>query len=130
MDATGEPAVCYINVDLRSGRDQTVVVTADYSSPAPDMPASPRLLEAFPNPFNPRTGIGFDLDNPGNCRLTIFDLRGREVAVLAEGRLAAGHHTAVWNGIDSRGRAMPSGIYLASLRAGSFSATRKLTLAR
>jgi len=130
VDATGEPAVCYINVDLRSWRDQTVVVTADYSSPAPDLPGAPRLLGAFPNPFNPRTEIGFELDSPENCRLTIFDLRGREVAFLVQGHLAAGRHTAVWNGTDSLGRAMPSGIYLASLRAGSFSATRKLTLAK
>jgi hypothetical protein len=131
VDRTGDPAVCYIDVDIPAGGTRTVTVTVDDSaSPVNLTPSSPHLLGAHPNPFNPRTEIAFDLVQRSFCRLTIFDLKGREVAVLAEGDLESGRHAFVWQGTDSLGSDLPSGVYFAGLRTGSFFETRKLTLVR
>lgn len=93
-------------------------------------PAAPRLLDARPNPFNPRTTIPFVLDRGGAARLAIHDQAGRLVAVLADGPLAAGLHEFAWDGRDVRGRAMPSGTYLARLATEGRVATGKLVLLR
>ncbi|MBK7702006.1 MAG: hypothetical protein IPI34_03480 [bacterium] len=93
-------------------------------------PAAPRLLDARPNPFNPRTTIPFVLDRAGAARLAIHDQAGRLVVVLADGPLAAGLHEFAWDGRDARGRAMPSGAYLARLATEGRVATGKLVLLR
>ncbi len=69
----------------------------------------------YPNPFNPMAKVAFTLSAPANIRLAVFDARGRRVASLASGPWDAGKHSVVWNGHDSSGRSMPSGVYLARL---------------
>lgn len=131
VDDTGDFAVCYVEVAIPANGDITVSVRAD-TSPVAGVPVAPaaRMLSVYPNPFNPRTEISFDLAVATNCRLTVFDLRGNEVAVLADGILAAGHQVLTWDGRDSAGRSVPSGLYLAGLRAGAYSEARKMLLAR
>ncbi|HPF36275.1 MAG TPA: FG-GAP-like repeat-containing protein [Candidatus Krumholzibacteria bacterium] len=89
-----------------------------------------RLDPPAPNPANPRTVIAFSLTRDGPVRLVVHDLRGREVAVLADGPLAAGPHRLMWDGADSRGRAAASGAYLVILRAEGVEVDRKVTLVR
>ena len=89
-----------------------------------------RRLDAAPNPFNPRTELVFELDRAGPCRLAVFDLKGREVAVLLDGGLEVGRHAAAWNGYDAAGRAVASGTYLVVLRAPDGMRTGKVTLAK
>jgi hypothetical protein len=106
----------------------------DAGSPtaAPDqgVPAVSALTGAWPNPFNPRVTVSFAMAQAGDARLSVCDLRGREIAVLTQADLPAGEHTAVWQGQDASGRPLPSGTYLAVLRtAGGVSAT-KLVLAK
>jgi hypothetical protein len=131
VDDTGDPAICYIDVNVPAGSTHVVTVEVDAAiSAAEDLPASARLLGAHPNPFNPRTEISFELGQTLPCRLTIFDLKGREVAVLVDAELPPGIHSYFWLGADSTGLAMPSGMYFAGLKAGSYSETRKLSLVR
>ncbi len=87
-------------------------------------------VRARPNPFNPRTVVGFDLPRPGHAELTVYDLRGRCVRELWRGEQAAGRHDVVWDGADAAGRAQPSGVYLVRLRTRDTTATRTITLAR
>ena len=75
------------------------------------MPAAAKLLPNYPNPFNPETRIPFALDRAGHIKLTVFDLSGRLVKVLADEYLAAGDFEQVWNGRDQAGRSVPSGAY-------------------
>lgn len=82
-----------------------------------------RLLPAYPNPFNPSTLVGWTLDAPRATRLTVQDMLGREVAVLADGHFAAGTHTALFDGSG-----FASGIYLVRLQAGGNVLTTKITL--
>jgi len=89
------------------------------------LPHTPRLEQNYPNPFNPSTAIEFDLARGGQVRLEVFDLLGRSVAVLADGRLSAGHHRVQWQPTDQ-----PSGVYFYRLRTGESEQTRKMLLLR
>jgi regulation of enolase protein 1 (concanavalin A-like superfamily) len=90
----------------------------------------PALAGAYPNPFNPRTTIAFELPAPARARLTILDLRGRLVTTLVESEFGAGRHEAIWSGVDDHGRAMPSGPYFCRLQAGGSESVTKLLLVR
>ncbi|MFO7608390.1 MAG: FG-GAP-like repeat-containing protein, partial [Candidatus Krumholzibacteriia bacterium] len=80
------------------------------------LPRVTSLHGAAPNPFNPRTVLGFDLARPGAVEIAVYSLDGRRVAVLVAGPLAAGRHEAVWDGRDSAGRRAASGGYLIRMR--------------
>lgn len=94
------------------------------------LPAVAGLTGAWPNPFNPRVTLGYALPADGAARLAIFDLRGREIAVLHDGALAAGAHAAAWDGRDGSSRAVPAGVYMAVLRTEQGTTVRKLVLAK
>ncbi|MDP4115647.1 MAG: endonuclease [Bacteroidota bacterium] len=81
------------------------------------------LDQNYPNPFNPTTNINFTLANNEFVTLKIYDLLGREVKTLINGVTTAGDHSVQLNGND-----MVSGVYIYKISAGSFNATRKLTL--
>ncbi len=95
---------------------------------APPLAASTRLLENEPNPFNPSTRIRFVLARAGVIDLRIFDTRGRMVRSLLAGKLAAGDHTVDWDGRDSRGQQLASGVYHLRLKATGVVSTRPLVL--
>lgn len=82
-----------------------------------------RLHPNFPNPFNPATTIRFTLSAPASVRVTVYDLLGREVAVLAEGRMEGGDHAVRWNASERS-----SGVYLCRLEADAHRFTTKLLL--
>jgi hypothetical protein len=77
------------------------------------------LHRPFPNPFNPRTSVRFEVQRPSDVSLRIYDMRGRIVDVLVDERLDTGTYTRVWNGTDLRGRAVASGAYFVRLADGS-----------
>jgi len=83
-----------------------------------------------PNPFNPVTRIGFELREPGEVRLEIYDPRGRRIAGSRQVFGAAGRHEFVWDGTNDAGRPVASGVYLYTLTAGDVSVTRKMLLAK
>lgn len=87
------------------------------------MPSVFALEAAYPNPFNPQTLIRFTLPHATQTRLAVFDLLGREVAVLIEGTLPGGRHEAVFEAPS-----LPSGAYLYRLEAGAFTQTRSMLL--
>ncbi|GEM_PF-4141594 len=69
------------------------------------------LGQNYPNPFNPQTEISFALPELSNVRLTVMDVLGREVAILADHTLPAGYRTVRWNGRNSKGESLSSGLY-------------------
>lgn len=89
---------------------------------APDAdaaPASLALLGNHPNPFNPSTTLRFSVPaGEAPLRLSIHDLQGRLLRVLAEGQFAAGEHAVHWDGRDAQGEALPSGVYFSRLSQG------------
>lgn len=89
------------------------------------VPQALRLEQNFPNPFNPVTEIRFELAQSENVSLVVYDLLGREAAVLARGYREAGKHQVLWDGGGSA-----SGVYLCVLRAGTSIETRRMMLLR
>jgi hypothetical protein len=104
---------------MKTGRD-------DYSAAAEPrwtaLPESPRLT-AYPNPFNPSVMLRFTLERAAHVELAVFDLTGRQLAVLARGMRERGEQSVVWNA-----GALPSGLYLARLHADDRTTTQKLLL--
>lgn len=89
-----------------------------------EAPASRELrLSASPNPFNPSTAIQWNQLEEGFARLAVYDLNGRLVQVVHEGRMAAGAHTASLNA-----GGLSSGVYLLRLETAGQVTTRKMTL--
>ena len=86
-------------------------VTDDY------LPTTTELIGAYPNPFNPETNIKFNLAQSCNIILDIFNVKGQIVTRLAKGNYSAGEHVVRWDGKDSSGRAVSSGIYFCRFSA-------------
>ena len=87
-----------------------------------------RLDPAMPNPFIATMRIGFHLPAAGPVAASVFDLRGAEVARLADGSFPAGDHVLLWDGTRHDGARAASGVYFVTLRAGRFWQTRKVAL--
>jgi len=85
-------------------------------------------MSIAPNPFNPMTKIRFSLPAAGAVELRVFDASGRLVTTLASEVMGAGEHTVVWNGTDSSGRGVASGVYFSSLRTDAGSLLQKMLL--
>ncbi len=104
--------------------DPTVGVSGD------GVPSVLALRGSVPNPFKVATTIGFDLPNPMVADLTVYGVDGRRVTTLASRFFVAGHHDIQWLGRDSRGLAVPSGVYWARLRTDGWSSTSRIVLQR
>lgn len=97
---------------------------------AVEQPVGFRLSGNYPNPFNPSTTIAFTLPSAGSARLSVYSLSGQKIRELASGEMTAGSHSVVWDGRDARGAQVSSGVYIVSLKHGSFTASKKITLVR
>ncbi|MCG3118128.1 MAG: hypothetical protein ALAOOOJD_00267 [bacterium] len=86
------------------------------------------LAQNYPNPFNPTTTINFALPEAGEVTLAIYNIYGQLVRQLVAGQMTAGRHSVMWNGKNERGQQVASGMYLYVLKAGEFTAHRKLVL--
>jgi len=95
-----------------------------------ELPHSFALHGASPNPFNPMTTISYSLATAGDVKVSVFDARGQLVRVVEAGARAAGEHLVNWNGTDSGGRAMPSGVYFCTMESATGLRTAKMTLVR
>ncbi len=93
-----------------------------------DLPAATALVGNFPNPFNPKTTIRFTLSGEEHVSLKVYDLTGREVKTLVDGRMAAAYHEVVWDGKNESGDRIASGVYFAKISAGDYHATEKMLL--
>ncbi len=140
--ASGYQSPLYV-VDLETGsvvetldgpgtNANVVAVQAQMHAPstAAGTPAAVARLLAAPNPFNPRVTVTWQLDAPSDGTVAVYDLAGRRLRTLVRGELPAAGQSAVWDGRDAAGRAMPSGTYLVTLRTEAGTATRKVVLAR
>ena len=101
--------------------------------PPPVLPETTELLTNFPNPFNPETWIPYQLAEPAEVTLTIYDIRGRVVRTLRLGHQPAGLYrsrskAAHWDGRNQLGEQVATGIYFYTLKADDYMATRKLLI--
>jgi len=88
------------------------------------------LEQNYPNPFNQGTIIRFGLAQDGDVSVKLFNILGRQVKVLINGRLSPGTHQIEWKGDDDNGNPVASGIYFCTLRSGSSFSCNKVMLLR
>lgn len=93
-------------------------------------PREYRLMQNFPNPFNPSTSIKYQVPVSAFVTITIYDMIGREVASLVREQKQPGTYTVDWNGRDNQGMEVASGVYIYRLTAGTFAAVRKMNFVR
>ena len=94
------------------------------------IPQAFELSQNYPNPFNPSTTIRYTLPTRQHVRISIYDVLGKEVATLVNQDLEAGSHTIQWSAATENGQTVESGLYLYILRAGNYTAHRKMVLIR
>ena len=88
-----------------------------------DIPKSFLLAQNYPNPFNPETTIEFSIPQREFVRITIINILGEQIETLVLEELPAGNYKTKWNASN-----YPSGVYIAQLKAGSFSQSKKIVL--
>ena len=103
-----------INLDIQA---------AAAPEPAPGVPAEFALYQNFPNPFNPRTEIAFDLPLASFVTLELYNTLGQRVTTLISEHRPAGRYAVSWDG-----SALSTGLYLYRIHAGAFVETRKMIL--
>ena len=122
---TGDVGVAWVGLDGTNRRvywDRYAAlsrITGNHN----EIPQSFTLEQNYPNPFNPVTTIRFSVPEYTNVKLTVYDILGKEVSVLANEKLSPGSYE-----IDFNAENIPSGVYFYRLQAGNYIETRKMIL--
>ncbi|MFC1552380.1 T9SS type A sorting domain-containing protein [Candidatus Latescibacterota bacterium] len=87
-----------------------------------------KVSAPFPNPFNPKTTIEYEIPSECKVKLVVYDILGKEVSVIQDGIMSAGVHISVWNGMNRKGNIVSSGIYIIKLKAGNNIKSKKVFL--
>jgi hypothetical protein len=104
---------------------QTVVTSVQEKGPLGSGPNLFILQQNFPNPFNPSTTIRYGIPQRSQVTLTVYNILGQQIVVLAQGEQEVGYHEVTFDGTN-----LASGVYFYRLQAGSFVQTKKLLLLR
>ena len=111
----------YVGDQDTSGCDQVSILDET-------IPITFNLYDAYPNPFNPMTTLGYDLPEDGFVNITIYDMMGRKVKTLVNSLQTGGYKSVKWNAMDNQGHLVPAGVYLYKIEFGHFVVTRKMIL--
>ena len=96
----------------------------------PGLPAALAVNATYPNPFNATCNIRLSVPGTEPVNLTIYDLAGRKIRVLENGRLTPGFHQVTWDGRDFAGRNVASGTYVLNLIQGEYAASSRVSLVK
>jgi hypothetical protein len=108
----------------------SVVVTSVAAKAHTAIPQAFALHQNYPNPFNPETVIRFDVPRESLVQVEVYNFLGQKVRTLVDRPYAPGTYQVRWDGLDSNGRPLPSGVYAYQLHAGQVTITRKMVLIR
>ena len=126
MTGEFEPSV------IISGRqDYSAIKFGEQEEPEDETPTinKPMLYRNYPNPFNPTTTIEFSLVQTSQfVTLEIFNIKGQKVKTLYKGIAEEGKHSVIWEGKDTNGKSVSSGIYFYKLKTGKKEISRKMLL--
>jgi len=92
------------------------------------VPTVTKLKSNYPNPFNPSTKIAFDIAHAGNVSIDVYNIKGQRVKTLVNGYYEIGNHSIIWNGDDSTGRSVGSGIYFYRMTTNGYNSVQKMLL--
>jgi hypothetical protein len=103
--------------------------TCQQDSSDPTLPLITELQGNFPNPFNPETTISFSTTNTHEMtRIEIYNIKGQKIKILVDEILEPGYHSVVWDGKDSSGKNVSSGIYFFKMKSGDYTSNKKMIL--
>jgi len=97
----------------------------NFSLTGNEIPKETKLYNNYPNPFNPVTKIRFDVSISGPVNLKVFNIQGKEVAILVNSMLSAGSYETILNASS-----FPSGVYYYRIQTGEFSMTKRMVLVK
>ncbi|MCD6165781.1 T9SS type A sorting domain-containing protein [bacterium] len=128
MDVFGTDGYIYL-ADGAAGLRIYQFSATEVEKKSKDIPCqSFALQQNFPNPFNTQTTIEYQLPRSSYVCLEIYDLLGRRVRTLVDGKKEAGVHRVEWDGKNMLGKNVASGVYICRMQAGGFVNRRKLVL--
>ncbi len=107
-----------------------VVHPTDVTEREPAQPGAFKLSANYPNPFNPSTTIEFELPETAEVELAIFNVRGERIKTLYSGQKPAGCYKMTWNGTNSNGSQVSSGVYFYRLKTADQQQTNRMVLMR
>ncbi len=84
------------------------------------------LEQNYPNPFNSMTTIRFSLEQEGLVTIRIFDITGREIKTVTSSNMRSGPHSILWDGTNSEGKPIASGVYIYQIKSGTFVNSKKM----
>ncbi|MFC1508898.1 metallophosphoesterase [Candidatus Omnitrophota bacterium] len=121
----------YTGYERRLYDDAVTLISADADNESVEeaaLPSAYSLELPYPNPFNSTVLLRYALPEPADISMSVYDLTGQTIRRLINKEHEAGYYSVEWNGRDETGSPVSSGVYLISLKAGSFSDTSKVTL--
>ena len=86
------------------------------------------LSQNYPNPFNPECNIDYALPIDCHVRLSVYNVLGQRIRILVDEQQSAGYKSVVWDGKDSQGRELTTGVYFYRIQAGDFVESKKMVL--
>ena len=132
----GKQEIVVGSMSLSTGTPHVIALTADgQTAISPDetpenSPENFALMGNYPNPFNPATHLRYRLLTGGEVQLNIFDANGKMVKTLVREQQSPGEYDIEWDGRDSNGAIVASGLYFSRLQFGNAAQTRKMMLVR
>lgn len=96
----------------------------------PAIPLATKLMNAFPNPFNPNTNIRYSLKENGKVKISIYNVKGQLIKTFTNEHSNPGFYQVSWDGHDMQGKPMPSGIYLYQMKSANYIEIKKMILAK
>ena len=93
-------------------------------------PNSFSLAQNYPNPFNPTTKISYSIPESESVKLAVYNINGQLIKTLVNGQKDAGSYNALWNGKDESGNSVSSGVYFYRIKAGDFTAAKRMLLVK
>ncbi|HPS59970.1 MAG TPA: FN3 associated domain-containing protein [Candidatus Cloacimonas sp.] len=96
----------------------------------PEVLMATKLLNAYPNPFNPNTNIRYSLKDAGKVRIDIYNMKGQVIQTLTAEHNIPGFYQLAWDGCDANGKPVASGIYMYRMTSGNYSSAKKMVLAK
>jgi len=111
-----------------SRQDYSVMRFSEEEELEDNILSTPQLHGNYPNPFNPTTTISFSLPEEQEVDLAIYNIKGQKVKRLINGQLTAGQHSMIWDGKDTNGKSVSTGIYFYRLKTGKKEMSRKMLL--
>jgi len=106
------------------------VYSAQFSAADRPKAAAIKLYQNYPNPFNIETRISYTMPNPGNVELTIYNILGQKITSLLNGYKDAGNHSIVWDGKNTNGFSVSSGVFFYKIQIGNFVQIKRMILVK